>query len=126
MFKACSFYHAFFGGSDFWAICLDPKDFWFKKINWQTKFLIQKIKPTTTVKQSLIVSTDSFFPNKAVLCIPPQKKLWIQEVHKHWVNFKKPTLRIFLKDHETLEDLKNNWPKQDWTDSISYLNPHEF
>ena len=125
MLKQLTYHQAFFAGSDLWVVTLEPKNFWFKKINWQTQFLIQTINaPATARSQSLMIATEKFFPNKAVLCIPTQKNPWIKEIYNFWVNLKKPSLRIFLRENETLDDIEKNWPEKDLIYNISYLKQY--
>ena len=124
MFKKIDYHQAFFSGSEIWVLSFDPKNFWFKKINWHTQFLLQKMNSSLPLSNSLLVATETFFPNKAVLCIPSQKESWIKDIHKHWLNLKKPSLRIFLREKETLSHIEKDWPSKDFIYNLSYLKQY--
>ncbi len=124
MFKQLTYHQAFVAGSDLWVLPFEPTSFWFKKINWQTQFLLQTIHSPIKISNPLMITTEKFFPNKAVLCIPIQKISWIQEIHKHWINLKKPSMRIFLRKNETQDDIEKDWPKKDLIYNLSYLKQY--
>jgi len=125
MLKLLNRHHALFSGSEIWAIPFEPTNFWFKKINWHTQFLLHNICSTTKLINPLMIATEQFFPNKAVLCMPTTDKSWIKSTHTYWLNLNRPSIRLFLQDKEGLDDIETNWSQQDLIYNLTYVKNYE-
>lgn len=119
MFKVVGYYQALSLGSDFWVVVSNPKDFWFKKINWQSRLILQDIKAHQDILDPLLVPTAHLFPNKFIVCLPKKTKNLAEVIYNQWKGFQKPSLRIFLSHSISKKELENVWPNEDLVHDLS-------
>lgn len=121
MFIETGYYKSFSAGHDLWALTFNPEDFWFKKINWHTQFLLNKInEPHQNIDRALLMPTEQILFNKSLLCLLDSEDI-APQIYQHWKNLKKPSLRIFLNSKIHKKDLESFWPLEDLKYSLSYV-----
>lgn len=120
MFKRLSDFQKFQAGSDLWILFYEPCRDLFKRVNWRTGFLLEGIRSQKKISKSVLIDTHNMFPNEKLVCLSFNQESWVFDVHKHWDQLKKPSLRVFghLKGHE--EELNQDWPQADLLYNLSY------
>ena len=120
MFKPLHSHQALDTGSDLWIIPFDLDHFWFKKINWQLGFPFHNPSQKTSADKPILFASSHVFPNKNILCLPIDKKEWVLSCYKYWAELKKPSLRLFLPENLSPDQL-DKWSDDDSSYSLSYL-----
>ena len=121
MFKHMPFSKALGPGANLWILPFSPDEFLFKKINWHLGFIIQSLSSQTPLKKPLLLSTEHFFTNKQIVCLPDEKEEhWITLCYHQWKKFNRTSLRIFLPKNIEFEDLENHWPSKTAYNNLSY------
>jgi len=124
-------------GSDLWIVPDSPNCHWVQKLDWYLNFqiiksqrhlspevrnftkLIQREAGLETYEHNipkdapLMVTSESFFPNKWVVVLPMSASfgIWIKEVSNIWENLKQPTLRVFLPTGQNAGSFNKEWQK---------------
>ena len=119
MFKVLHQNKALSEGSDLWVIIFNPENFWFQKINWLSKFTLQKEEDFKQISEPLLVATQQFLPNKSILCMPKNTENLSEKIHTFWKNLKKPSLRVFIDSKDAKEEFESKWPKEDLQGQLS-------
>ena len=120
MFQSLDANQKFSLGSDLWVIFFEPDRRLFKKINWQTCFLLQPLAEDEKLLKPLLIHTYKVFPNKSILCLPFKKSTWVKDAHQFWKKMDKPSCRIFIPLGCEEEELINFWPEVDTVYNLSY------
>ena len=128
--KRLSYHTALTPGADLWV--LSKASFWAKKLDWYVNFQISKPPPhpslssrqikqlkewelphfsSTPTYDVLMIASENFLPNLQTVILPFKNlPLWIEQVHKIWVDLNHPSLRLFLPDHHLYTDITEKWP----------------
>ena len=120
MFQSLTKNQKFSIGSDLWIVFFEPDRQFFKKINWETCFLLQSLSENEELLKPLLVNTYKIFPNKSILCLPFEKSTWVKDVYQFWKQMDKPSCRIFIPLGCKEEELINLWPEVDTVYNLSY------
>ena len=115
MFKPLGSFDVFKSGEDLWIFLGSSNSFLFRKINWKLMFLF--CPPGKHPSSDLLVSVNKQFLCCNILYLNSQD---ILTCHTHWRKLKKPSLRLFLFEKK-IQDLHNQWPKQDLSPTLSYF-----
>lgn len=120
MFQSLDTNQKFSLGSDLWIIFFEPDRQLFKKINWQTHFLLQPLGAVEKLLKPLLINTYQIFPNKFILCLPVENSTWVKDIYKFWKQLDKPSCRIFIPLGCKEDELINFWPEVDTVYNLSY------
>lgn len=125
MFKSLDSFQKFQSGSDLWLLFFEPKNDFFKYINWRLDFLLSNMsQKKMNLPPAQLISTYKNFPNKALLCLLFKDNSWVQDIHHYWAKLDKPSLRIFTNIKNSEEQLHAHWPTSDLSHSLSYYEYH--
>ncbi len=138
---------AFSTGANLWVLPDTVNSQWSRRIDWHLGFLItraqhhKKIEMGTGLKEilthcqienqdftqsdnaPLLVSSQTHLPNQMTVCIQYSKaKDWIQKAALIWKNLNYPSLRIFLPEGISPEDLMKDWPNPGFNSEISLVS----
>lgn len=116
--KKLNLYQKFMSGSDLWCLFFEPQRDLFKKINWQTHFLIKKLNDNEPLEKALLLDTHKCFPNRLLLCLPLSLK---NNLYDFWLNLNKMSLRIFIPLGCESSDFLKPWWSMDKNHGISYF-----
>ena len=122
MFIYVSSYKALSQGAKLWIVPFEPNHFWFKKINWQLRFLLCPPSSAPLPKNSVLVSVERVFPARQILCLLKGKEDWVISCHRYWKLLGKPSLRIFLPEGMDSDILSAKWPEEKSHDILSCVS----
>ena len=114
-----SYYEKFNPGSDLWCFFFEPDRDLFKKINWRSQFIIQKIKEPVQLTQALLIESSFFFPNQYLLCLP--EFFSAKKCYDIWTQLQQPSLRLFLP-LKSKEKFLEFWASLESSHQISYYS----
>ena len=124
MFKYISSYKALSRGAKLWVLSFEPKDFWFKKINWQLKFLLCSPLSDHSLDRPVLISVKGKFPACQILCLPKNEKDWVTACHQNWKKLGRPSLRVFLPQGMDPDTFSAKWPEEKNHDVFSCVSAH--
>ena len=119
MLKKVSSYKALSEGAKLWVLSFDPKEFWFKKINWQMRFLFCSPLSNHVPDYPVLISLKGELPTQKILCLPKEKEEWITACHQNWKQLGRPSLRAFLPRGMNPEMFAKKWPEEKTHDTLS-------
>ena len=119
MIECISSYRALNRGAKLWALPFEPKDFWFKKINWRLRFLLCPPLADRPPDHPMLVSVEGVFPTQHILCLPKDKEDWVSSCHRRWKQLGKPSLRVFLPQDMEPDVFCAKWPEEKTQDILS-------
>ncbi|MCY4321884.1 MAG: hypothetical protein OXC37_05760 [Bdellovibrionaceae bacterium] len=120
MFQFLNTNQKFSTGSDLWVIFFEPDRPLFKKINWQSSFLLQSLTENEKLLKPRLIGTYKVFPNKFILCLPFERSSWVKDIYQSWKKMNKPSCRIFIPLGCKPEELINLWPEVDTAYNLHY------
>ena len=105
-FLPCS--HAFSKGSQLWII--QSHSSLSKKIDWHLQCICKKQK---NLENPLLIESSLHLPCRQVLFLPFAHKdpvKWIKQAHHFWKKLNCPSLKLFLPNSTSKEDLTKYFP----------------
>ena len=119
MIECISSYRALSQGANLWALPFEPKDFWFKKINWRLRFLLCPPLANRPPDYPVLASVEGVFPAQQILCLPKNEKNWVIACHQNWKKLGQPSLRVFLPQDMESDIFCAKWPEEKIQDILS-------
>ncbi|MCY4512793.1 MAG: hypothetical protein OXB86_03810 [Bdellovibrionales bacterium] len=119
MLKSLSSYKALDKGAKLWVLSFDPKEFWFKKINWRMRFLLCSPLSDRTSDRPVLLSVKGKLPTQQILCLPKGEEDWVIACHRNWKQLGRPSLRVFLPRGLNPEMFAAKWPEEKAHDILS-------
>ena len=110
MFHFLPLSHAFSKGSKLWITQSPVHSSLSKKIDWHLQCICKKQK---TLSTPLLIESSLHLPCKQVLFLPFEHKdpaKWMQKAYQHWKKLGCPSLKLFLPNSSTKEDLIKHFP----------------
>jgi len=125
-------------GSDFWVIPTRKYSLWNEKLDWYLNFLLSRaenhvplslsdeikkivsdyeledrLPKTDTISEFLMIACEQQLPARILVRVPYKDNVeaWLENIHKLWVNFSKPSLRIFLPNEFPVSQFSAFWPE---------------
>ncbi len=151
-FQKLSYSGAFSSGADLWVVPEQKTSPWSRIIDWYLNFQMarsvshQPKLATEGLKQvlkqndlslvpiqlkegyPLMIPGLSRFPNIQTLVISGQHKdlEWLNHAQGLWEKMGRPSLRIFLPEDLSFEDVRKNWNVQDYILQIGIVESQSF
>ena len=122
MIECVSVYKALSRGANLWVLPFEPKSFWFKKINWQLRFLLCPPLTDCPPDHPLLVSGKGVFPAQKILCLPKNKEDWVFSCYRFWTDLGKPSLRVFLPRDMEPDTFSAKWPEEKFYDMLGCVS----
>ena len=119
MLERMSFYRALSEGAKLWVLSFNPQEFWFKKINWQMRFLLCSPLSNHIPDFPVLISLKGELPAQKILCLPQGKGDWVAACYRNWKQLGRPSLRVFLPKNMDPEMFANKWPEEKTHDILS-------
>lgn len=133
-------------GSDLWVIPELNTSRWSQTLDWYVNFQISRAKnhhakelsselksiindnelevlQFNSPKTSLMIASDGRLPNKQLVELTSSEKPeeWVLQVFQIWQQLQRPSLRIFLPEFITSEDLFKLWPEKENVKNITVV-----
>ena len=110
MFHFLPYSHALSKGSQLWIIQNPVSSSLSKKIDWYLQCPFKKQK---NLEKPLLIEASRHLPCRQVLFLPFEHKdsvKWIKQAHHFWRKLNCPSLKLFLPNSTSKEDLTKYFP----------------
>lgn len=122
MLERVSSYKALSEGAKLWVLSFDPREFWFKRINWQMGFLLCSPLSDQRPDYPVLISLKGELPTQKILCLPKREEEWVTTCHQNWKQLGRPSLRVFLPRDIDPDIFAKKWPEEKTHDTLSYVS----